>query len=64
MAQHLFLALCRRYVLRPFLYHRERRNTVMIRSSRDFVDKILLPAFTGLESVASPSARGDAARDP
>ncbi|WP_024508418.1 hypothetical protein [Bradyrhizobium sp. ARR65] len=48
-SRHLFLALCRRYGLRPFRYHRQRRNTVMVRASRGFVDKILLPEFTELE---------------
>ncbi|WP_225189270.1 hypothetical protein [Bradyrhizobium sp. IC3195] len=45
----LVLALCRRYGLRPFRYHRQRRNTVMIRASLGFVDKVLLPEFTELE---------------
>ncbi|WP_225131000.1 MULTISPECIES: hypothetical protein [unclassified Bradyrhizobium] len=44
----LVLALCRRYGLRPFRYHRQRRNTVMIRASLGFVDKVLLPEFTEL----------------
>jgi hypothetical protein len=48
-SRHLFLALCRRHGLRPFRYHRQRRNTVMIRASRGFVDKVLLPEFTELE---------------
>ncbi|WFU54488.1 hypothetical protein QA639_33400 [Bradyrhizobium pachyrhizi] len=48
-SRHLFLALCRRCGLRPFRYHRQRRNTVMIRASRGFVDKVLLPEFTELE---------------
>jgi len=43
-SRHPFLALCRRYGLRPFPYHRQRRNTVMIRASRGFVDKVLPPA--------------------
>ncbi|WP_247466531.1 hypothetical protein [Bradyrhizobium sp. 137] len=64
-SRHLFLALCRRYGLRPFRYRRQRRNTVMVRASRGFVDKILLPEFTPAgEGAASLSTRGDAARDP
>ncbi|MGY3372095.1 hypothetical protein ACVWZL_009220 [Bradyrhizobium sp. GM2.4] len=43
------MALCRRCGLRPFRYHRQRRNTVMIRASRGFVDKVLLLEFTELE---------------
>ncbi|MCP3406219.1 hypothetical protein [Bradyrhizobium sp. CCGB01] len=48
-SRQLFLALCRRYGLRPFRYRRQRRNTVMIRASRGFVVKVLLPEFTELE---------------
>jgi hypothetical protein len=50
-SRHLFLALCRRYGLRPFRYHRQRRNTVMIRASRGFVDQVLLPEFSELEKA-------------
>lgn len=48
-SRHLFLALCRRYGLRPFRYRRQRRNTVMVRASRGFVDQVLLPEFSELE---------------
>ncbi|WP_407112424.1 hypothetical protein [Bradyrhizobium sp. LMG 9283] len=50
-SRHLFLALCRRYGLRPFRYHRQRRNTVMVRASRGFVDRVLLPEFTELDGA-------------
>ncbi|WP_247494912.1 hypothetical protein [Bradyrhizobium sp. 164] len=50
-SRHLFLALCRRYGLRPFRYRRQRRNTVMVRASRGFVDRVLLPEFTELEGA-------------
>jgi hypothetical protein len=50
-SRHLFLALCRRYGLRPFRYRRQRRNTVMIRASRGFVDRVLQPEFTELEGA-------------
>ena len=29
-SRHLFLALCRRYGMKPYRYYRQRRNTVMI----------------------------------
>ncbi|UVO35694.1 hypothetical protein KUL72_30520 [Bradyrhizobium arachidis] len=45
-SQHLFLALCRRYALRTFRYHRKRRNT---RASGGFVEKVLLPEFNELD---------------
>jgi hypothetical protein len=33
-SRHLFLALCRRYGLKPYRYYRQRRNTVMIRAPK------------------------------
>jgi hypothetical protein len=38
-SRHLFLALCRRYGLRPYRYHRQRRNTVMVVAPKGFIDK-------------------------
>jgi hypothetical protein len=49
-SRHLFLALCRRYGLKPYRYYRQRRNTVMIRApkrlpgrpaSRDLIAPVL-----------------------
>ena len=42
-SRHLFLALCRRYGLSPYRLHRQRRNTVMVRAPRGFVDQVLWP---------------------
>lgn len=50
-SRHLFLALCRRYGLRPFRYRRQRRNTVMVRASRGFFDKVLVPEFSELDKA-------------
>ncbi|TSD84384.1 hypothetical protein FFK22_032755 [Mycobacterium sp. KBS0706] len=47
-SRHLFVALCRRYGLRPFRYKRQRRTTVMVRAPRGFVDRILWPEFQEL----------------
>ena len=47
-SRRLFLALCRRYGLDPYRYHRQRRNTVMIRAPRRFVDQVLWPEFSEL----------------
>jgi hypothetical protein len=44
-SRHLFLALCRRYGLSPYRLHRQRRNTVMVRAPRGFVDQVLWPEF-------------------
>jgi hypothetical protein len=50
-ARRLFLALCRRYGLRPFRYRRQRRTTVIVRAPRGFVDKTLWPEFLDLRSA-------------
>ena len=48
-SRHLFLALCRRYGLRPYRLRRQRRNTVMVRAPRGFVDQVLWPEFGELD---------------
>jgi hypothetical protein len=48
-SRHLFLALCRRYGLAPYRYPRQRRNTVMVRAPKDFIDHVLWPEFTELD---------------
>jgi hypothetical protein len=48
-SRHLFLALCRRYGLRPYRLHRQRRNTVMIRAPKGFIDQVLWPEFVELD---------------
>src|SRR6266851_3652664 len=47
-SRHLFLALCRRYGLSPYRLHRQRRNTVMIRAPKGFIDQTLWPEFNEL----------------
>jgi len=49
-SRHLFVALCRRYGLRPFRYPRQRRTTVMVRAPRGFLDRILWPEFQELNT--------------
>ena len=49
-SRHLFVALCRRYGLRPFRYPRQRRTTVMVRAPRGFFDRILWPEFQELNA--------------
>jgi hypothetical protein len=48
-SRHLFLALCRRYGLQPYRLYRQRRNTVMVRAPRGFIDQVLWPEFTELD---------------
>lgn len=47
-SRQLFLALCRRYGLRPYRYYRQRRTTVVVRAPRRFVDLVLWPEFDEL----------------
>lgn len=49
-SRKLFLALARRYGLRPFRYRRQRYNTVMIRVSTRFVNETLWPEFVALDN--------------
>ena len=41
----LFIALLRRYGLRPYRYASQRRTTVMVKVARSFVDEVLWPEF-------------------
>ncbi len=50
-SRRLFVALCRRYGLNPYRYHRQRYTTVMLMVPRQFVDDILWPEFEQLNSV-------------
>lgn len=50
-SKKLFTALLRRYALRPYRYARQRRNTVMVRVPRSFVDETLWPEFLELSNV-------------
>lgn len=49
-SRHLFVALCRRYGLRPFRHPRQRLTTVMVRAPRGFFDRILWPEFQELNA--------------
>jgi hypothetical protein len=50
-AQRLFVALCRRYGLRPYRLPRQKRSTIMVRLPRVFSDQILWPEFVQLNDV-------------
>lgn len=49
-SRHLFIALCRRYGLRPYRYPRQRRTTIMIRAPRRFLDEVLWREFCDLNA--------------
>lgn len=50
-SKHLFIALCRRYGLRPYRYPRQKRTTVMVRLPRGFADQVLWPEFSQLDDI-------------
>lgn len=50
-SRRLFAALCRRYGLKPYRYHRQRYTTVMLRVPRAFADTILWPEFLELDAA-------------
>jgi hypothetical protein len=47
-SRHLFIALSRRYGLKPYRYPRQRRTTVMVRAPRGFIEQVLWPEFRDL----------------
>ena len=50
-SRRLFLALCRRYGLKPYRLYRQRLTTVMLRVPRGFVDQVLWPEFQELNKA-------------
>ena len=44
-SRRLFIALCRRYGLRPYRLKRQRFTTVMVKVPKRFVDEVLWPEF-------------------
>jgi len=50
-AVKVFSALCRRYGLKPYRYHRQRRTTVMVKVPHSFVNTTLWPESKELSSV-------------
>ena len=44
-SRKVFVALLRRYGIKPYRYHRQRHTTVMARVSKRFVDETLWPEF-------------------
>jgi len=50
-SRQLFVALCRRYGLRPFRYRRMHRQTIIIRAPKSFVERVLWPEFEELSAA-------------
>ena len=50
-SRQLFVALCRRYGLRPFRYPRMHRQSIIIRAPKSFIDQVLWPEFEELSGA-------------
>ena len=50
-SRQLFVALCRRYGLKPYRYRRQRHNTIMVRVPRGFSEAVLWPEFIELNQA-------------
>lgn len=50
-SRKLFIALCRRYGIRPFRYPRMHRQSIIIRSPKSFVEQVLWPEFEELSAA-------------
>jgi hypothetical protein len=49
----LFIALCRRYGIRPYRYPRQHATTVMVKAPRSFFDTVVWPQFSDLHADMS-----------
>ena len=60
-SRQMFIALCRRYGLRPYRYPRMRRQSVIVRAPETFLNTVLWPEFqeinAALERLPGPGHR-------
>jgi hypothetical protein len=50
-SRQMFIALCRRYGLRPYRYPRMRQQSVILRAPQSFLDKVLWPEFQEINAA-------------
>lgn len=50
-SRQLFVALCRRYGLRPFRCRRMHRQSIVIKAPKSFVEQVLWPEFEELNAA-------------
>jgi hypothetical protein len=50
-SRQLFVALSRRYGIRPFRYRRMHRQSIIIRAPKSFVEQVLWPEFDELSAA-------------
>ena len=52
-SRQLFIALCRRYDIRPYRYPRMKRQSIVIRAPQSFIDEMLWPEFEQINEALS-----------
>jgi hypothetical protein len=52
-SRRLFVALCRRYGLRPFRYRRMHRQSIVVTVPQTFLDQVLWPEFAQINAALS-----------
>ena len=50
-SRQLFIALCRRYGLRPYRHRRMHRQTIVVEAPKSFVEQVLWPEFQELNGA-------------
>ena len=50
-SRHLFVALCRRYGIRPFRHRRMHRQSIFLKAPKTFVEQVLWPEFQELDAA-------------
>jgi hypothetical protein len=50
-SRQLFIALCRRYGLRPYRHPRMHRQSIMLKGPKTFIEQVLWPEFQELNSA-------------
>jgi hypothetical protein len=50
-SRQMFIALCRRYGLRPYRYPRMRQQSVMVRAPETFLNTVLWPEFQEINAA-------------
>ena len=50
-SRQMFIALCRRYGLRPYRYPRMRRQSVIVRAPETFLNTVLWPEFQQINAA-------------
>jgi hypothetical protein len=50
-SRQLFIALCRRYGVKPYRYRRMQRQTIVVKAPKSFLNTVLWPEFRELNAI-------------